>query len=69
MFNSWVVKDTKVSTGFMRSKLLLSNPVLDVTYPVAIFSINFEQKGFNNLFSLYFPLFVIFFYSIVFFVF
>jgi hypothetical protein len=47
MFNSWVVKDTKVSTGFMRSKLLLSNPVLDVTYPVAIFSINFEQKGFK----------------------
>jgi hypothetical protein len=64
MFNSWVVKDTKVSTGFMRSKLLLSNPVLDVTYPVAIFSINFEQKGFNNLFSLYFPLFVIFFIAL-----
>lgn len=63
-FRSWSAKGTTTSTGFVRSKLHENNPVLDVTYPVAVFSIDFEEDGFNHIFSLYFPLFILFFIAL-----
>lgn len=63
-FRSWSVHGVTTSTGFVRSKLSTDNPELDVTYPVAVFSIDFEEEGFNHIFSLYFPLFILFFIAL-----
>ncbi len=63
-FQSWSAKGVTASSGFIRAKLDHTQTNLDITYPVAVFAINFEQDGFNHIFSLYFPLFILFFIAL-----
>jgi hypothetical protein len=63
-FHSWSVKNVTATTGFMGTMLQTDNPNFNMTYPVAIFSIDFNEDGLNNLFSLYFPLFILFFIAL-----
>lgn len=57
---SWEVLNTKVTTGYTGAKLIPKNQQMQLTYPTAVFSINFDSIGFRDLISLYFPMFVLF---------
>lgn len=64
-FSSWSIKKATTTTGYLTAHLYPKSPQFDVSYPVALFSIDFEQNGFNHLFSLYLPLFVIFLFALL----
>ncbi|MBM3892841.1 hypothetical protein FJ365_00380 [Candidatus Dependentiae bacterium] len=57
---SWQVMKASVKTGYTAAKLAPNNPQMGLTYPAAVFSINFDSIGFRDLISLYFPMFVLF---------
>ena len=59
---SWQPKDIEVRTGYFSAPLTNpENPAMTMHYPVAVFTIYFENIGIRELVSLYFPLLVIFF--------
>ncbi len=57
---SWQVMNATVKTGYTAAKLAPNNQQMQLTYPTAVFSINFDSIGFRDLISLYFPMFVLF---------
>ncbi len=60
----WQPREASVKTGYIQANLHHSDPELSIHYPVAAFSINFENIGVRNLASLYFPMFVLFFIAL-----
>jgi hypothetical protein len=57
----WLPRKMSVKTGYIKSELELSNPAMDISYPSAVFSIDFQSVGGRDLMSLYFPMLVLFF--------
>lgn len=61
MISNWRCRQLFVKTGYKESSLYAPDKRLVQSYPVAVFSIDFENIGYQELMSLYFPMFVIFF--------
>lgn len=59
--SSWQRRDSNVMTGYCNAGLHAQGPDMDLNYPAAVFSIDFESVGIQELLTLYFPMFVIFF--------
>ena len=61
LVQSWRPALAYVKTGYVEAKLLENHADnASVAYPVAVFSIDFENVGTRDLISLYFPMFVLF---------
>ncbi len=57
---SWKPHSINVKTGYTQATLTTSKPQQQIDYPVAVFSIVFDNIGYRDLISLYFPMFVLF---------
>ncbi len=62
--SDWEKKERYVRTGYGKTLFHETNSDLELSYPAAVFSIDFENVGFQEVMSLYFPMFVIFFIGI-----
>jgi hypothetical protein len=65
MVFDWVSKQKLVQTGYVKSELGPKSDSMSLSYPIAIFSIEFENIGFRHIFSLYFPLLVLYFIGLL----
>jgi hypothetical protein len=61
---NWRPTKKKVRTGYVKSILSNTNKAMEISYPVTVFSIDFEKRGMRDSFSLYFPMFVVFFIAL-----
>lgn len=62
---TWEAKNTYAQAGYIKSILNPNDPAQYIDYPAVTFAIDFKNLGARDLFSLYFPLFVIFFISLL----
>lgn len=60
LVQDWAPRTTMVKTGYVSAPLDPHNPTIGISYPAAVFSIEFENIGTRDLVSLYFPMFVLF---------
>ena len=58
--NEWKLKDTQVKAGYVKSELYIKDPAAEISYPAALFSIDFENVGFRYAGALYLPMLIIF---------
>lgn len=57
----WRPIGTSVAVGYRTAVLQQDNPAMELSYPTAVFSIDFDSVGDRELPSLYFPMLVLFF--------
>jgi len=60
LVEDWLPRSNYVHTGYVNSPLHPTRKDTSISYPAAIFSIEFENMGTRDLISLYFPMFVLF---------
>lgn len=60
LINEWKQKSTSVKTGYIKSDLYIQNPETQISYPAALFSIDFDNVGFRYAGALYLPMLIIF---------
>lgn len=59
---AWEPKELSVQTGYFMAPLTNSSEKsMEISYPVVVFTIHFQNIGIRDLVSLYFPLLLIFF--------
>ena len=62
---TWQAQKTFAQSGYIKSVLTSQDPAMAIDYPAVVFAIDFDSIGARDLFSLYFPLFVIFFINLL----
>lgn len=60
----WRPTGKQVETGYKKADLESSEQAMQISYPTALFAINFKRIGYRDLVSLYFPMLVLFFISL-----
>lgn len=59
---AWEPREMQVKTGYFNAPLTIAaEQPMEISYPVSVFTVYFENIGIRDLASLYFPLFLIFF--------
>lgn len=61
LFTSWNPIKLETYSGYFKSALKKNEPAMEISYPVAVFTIDFENIGFRSFASLYLPLLLLFF--------
>jgi len=65
LVSNWAPTKTFASAGYVKATLNAKDPQMNITYPCAAFSIDFESIGARSPISLYFPLFILFFIMLI----
>lgn len=65
LVDDWAAVKSYAKGGYERSELKKGNDDMVVDYPCVVFSIDFSSIGARSLFTLYFPLFVVFFLGLL----
>jgi len=55
---------TEVHAGYMQAELAAGEQGMSISYPTVVFSITFASVGMRDFFSLYFPMFILFFIAL-----
>ena len=58
---TWCPVKKMIQAGYLKSALKEKDPEMEISYPCAVFTIDFENRTLRNLMTLYFPMYVIFF--------
>ena len=65
LVDDWAAVKSYAKGGYEQAQLKKNNSSMVVDYPCVIFSIDFSSIGARSLFTLYFPLFVVFFLGLL----
>lgn len=60
ILDDWIPISYTVDTGYAKSLISSQNNALDISYPVALFSIEFTNIGHRDVLAIYFPMLVLF---------
>lgn len=55
--SSWLVKDLNTDTGYANPKLDASDPNKQTSYPLAVFTVNFQKSGIRKILIIFIPIF------------
>lgn len=61
LVSTWKPVRKMIQSGYLKSNLQETNSAMEISYPCAVFTIDFENSTLRNLMTLYFPMYVIFF--------
>ncbi len=61
--SNWRVKDYATDAGYMISKLEEQDDLKEQSYPIALFTINFQKSGIRKILIIFLPLFFAIFFS------
>ncbi|MCB9493463.1 MAG: hypothetical protein H6679_04285 [Epsilonproteobacteria bacterium] len=64
LIENWSIRAKRASYGYIKSILCPEQADMHISYPCVVFSIDFKNNGTRDLFSLYFPMFVLFFIAL-----